>query len=172
MADSNVNKPALISEETYNQLQAALVTLHGIAANYGATPLPPTVGETLRAGKAGDMLARCITAAKDLHAAQKEAKVATFRQGVKEVIEAHMEEARAARDYIDAAPASMRDMLRAALPKKVWVPVSEFAPLFPQGTDVVKFMTDTDNGLGIPRQAFGKKGNDKDAPLALVCDIK
>lgn len=141
---TNNSKPSVLPIISDNQREVilnALQMLHGAILNYGVEPLPPFTECGAEEYERITRRARNGLAARVAH--EKEQAIAHLRQGVKKALEPHIEAKRAEKVSFDAAFASVPEGMRShikPLDPTIEVPVSEFASVFPQGTEVVKMV--------------------------------
>lgn len=168
MADqTSKNAPLpVISDEVAQELTDAYHTIYRVMAEYG-TILTTPVSDT----KPADWERAAVRGLKAYNARQawiKEQEVAVFRQGVRDAISEHLDQARADKEEYDALSPTLRSKI-GAFQTYILVPVTDVSHVFGEGVGVpeqVKKLTDM--GYKLSKGANGAFSLRVDLPKSIL----
>jgi hypothetical protein len=158
------NDKVIISETSETKVWEALKVLHATIGTYNGAPAI-SFEDTVRQGKVKDLSVRAMAALSDASQSRRAAKIAAYSGAVAALCEAYSLDVRAAL----AAVASLPETVRAFVPpvkRTVFIPLSEVYDIFPQD-----MTTEQKNAL-LTAMSYRMGKVSKDAPLALVCEVK
>lgn len=132
----------IVSEEVADQIVDAYHNLYRLLSTYGSVLTTP-VSETGR-DEWERVAARGLNALKARAAHIREQAVAEFRQGVRDAISPHIDQARQDKSEYDSMSPTLRARI-GAFQTYILVPLTDVSAVFPEGTQVpaqVKMLTD------------------------------